>query len=167
MLMPGPDEEEVLKEEIEVRKDLMREKKDDPDDITHFELALINTKNKALVIDCAVIHGHVIFNKVMTCSDEGLKRSQQTWLRKLQSQRSAYFGPRFETLSEPVQTNLVEYLYEVGLHPEIGLAVEYLSWNKEQRLYMEWLKNTYMMMCSPEKAALWLAPIQDKLEDKQ
>jgi len=42
-----------------------------------------------------------------------------------------------------VQNSFVQYLYELGVRPEIGLAVEYLSWNKEQRLYMAWLKDLY------------------------
>ena len=46
-------------------------------------------------------------------------------------------------LSEPVQNSLVEFLYESGVHPEIGLCVEYLSWNKEQRIYMSWLSSMF------------------------
>ena len=53
----------------------------------------------------------------------------------------AYNGPTFTNLSEPVQNTMLEYLYECGLRPEIGIAVEYLSWNKEQRLYMAWLRD--------------------------
>jgi hypothetical protein len=37
----------------------------------------------------------------------------------------------------------VEYLYSAGVRPEIGLCVEYLSWNKEQRMYMGWLRDFY------------------------
>lgn len=38
---------------------------------------------------------------------------------------------------------MIEYLYAMGLRPEIGLCIEYLSWNKEQRLYMAWLRDMY------------------------
>lgn len=34
-------------------------------------------------------------------------------------------------LSEPLQSNLVQYMYEVGVHPDLALCLEYLSWNKE------------------------------------
>lgn len=37
----------------------------------------------------------------------------------------------------------MEYLYASGVRPELALCVEYLSWNKEQRLYMAWLKALY------------------------
>ena len=49
----------------------------------------------------------------------------------------------FHTLSEPVQNSIVEYIFAVGVRPEIAACVEYLSWNKEQRLYMAWLRETY------------------------
>ena len=42
-----------------------------------------------------------------------------------------------------MQNSLVQYLYGAGVHPEIALCVEYLSWNKEQRLYMEWLSQLF------------------------
>ena len=54
-------------------------------------------------------------------------------------------------LSESIQTSFVEYLYECGLNPEIGLAVEYLSWNKEQRLYMAWLRDLYHFVSKDTK----------------
>jgi hypothetical protein len=56
----------------------------------------------------------------------------------------AYCGPDFKSISEPVQNAMIEYLYENGVRPELGLAVEYLSWNKEQRLYMAWLRDLYL-----------------------
>ena len=57
--------------------------------------------------------------------------------------RRTYQGPSYNSLSEPLQNELIAYLYTLGVRPEVGLAVEYLSWNKEQRLYMDWLKRMY------------------------
>ena len=37
----------------------------------------------------------------------------------------------------------MEFIYSAGVSPEIALCVEYLSWNKEQRLYMAWLRDMY------------------------
>lgn len=53
---------------------------------------------------------------------------------------------KYPILSEPLQTCLVDFYYAIGLRPEIGLIVEYLSWNKEQRLYMAWLRDMYLFM---------------------
>ena len=37
----------------------------------------------------------------------------------------------------------MQYLYEAGVHPELAICVEYLSWNKEQRGYMRWLSKMF------------------------
>jgi hypothetical protein len=64
----------------------------------------------------------------------------------MQTDKHLYKGPSYENLSEPVQNSIVQFLYEAGVRPEIGLAVEYLSWNKEQRLYMKWLRDLYFFL---------------------
>ena len=46
-------------------------------------------------------------------------------------------------LSEPMQNSIVQFLFEAGVHPEIAICVEYLSWNKEQRVYMSWLGSMF------------------------
>ena len=48
----------------------------------------------------------------------------------------SYGGPRWEFLSESLQLSLMNYLYSLGVRPDIGICVEYLSWNREQRLYV-------------------------------
>lgn len=75
------------------------------------------------------------------------------WVDKMWKKRNNAFynklhGPIFTFLSEPLQNSIIEYFYSVGLNPEIAMCVEYLSWNKEQRLYMAWLKNLYLFMLS-------------------
>lgn len=50
-----------------------------------------------------------------------------------------------------MQKNLVEYLFSLGIRPEIGICVEYLSWNREQRLYMSWLRDIYSQMFLEKK----------------
>ena len=52
-------------------------------------------------------------------------------------------GPQWDYLSENLQANLMRYIFSAGVRPEIGLCVEYLSWNKEQRLYMGWMRDLY------------------------
>ena len=55
-------------------------------------------------------------------------------------------GPKWDFLSENLQGSLINFLYSSGIHPDLGLCVEYLSWNREQRLYMGWLRNLYSVM---------------------
>jgi len=71
------------------------------------------------------------------------------WFDKLKARKDSKFhgvchGPKFGFLSEPLQESLMEYYFGVGLRPEIGMCVEYLSWNKEQRMYMAWLRDLYL-----------------------
>ena len=40
-------------------------------------------------------------------------------------------GAKYMLLSENLQKALIEYLFAIGVRPEIGLCVEYLSWNKD------------------------------------
>ena len=49
-------------------------------------------------------------------------------------------GPKFDNLSAQLQENFVEYVHAVGVRPEVALCVEFLSLNKEQRMYMRWLQ---------------------------
>ena len=37
----------------------------------------------------------------------------------------------------------MRYIFSAGIRPEVGLCVEYLSWNKDQRLYMGWMRDLY------------------------
>jgi len=48
------DENELLKEEIEARKNPFEDKMDHKEDITRFEISLVNTKNEAFCVNCFV-----------------------------------------------------------------------------------------------------------------
>ncbi len=143
MMNKEEEDEEALREEIEERGTRDRDKAfDDTDDQTCFEITIVNKHNQALCIDAKVYNGDITFNKTRLLMQDGLAVSQRTWLEKGKS-NSTYKGPKFAQLSEPVQDSLVEYLYSIGLRPEIGIVIEWLSWNKEQRMYMSWLKRVY------------------------
>ena len=75
--------------------------------------------------------GGIIISKVNMIMEDGLRESQRTWMKRIKAKSLSYDGPRYDSLSEPLQNALVDYLYSVGVRPEIGIAVEYLSWNKE------------------------------------
>jgi len=115
---------------------------DHEDDKTNFEIAIINKRNMALVLDCQTQDGQITFGKIQLSSDNGLEYAKSSWYERQKQKR--YHGPTFTHMSEPVQNSIMEYLYECGLRPEIAIAVEYLSWNKEQRLYMAWLRDLFL-----------------------
>ena len=147
--MMGYDEEAIKKEYKEGMKVPNQALLDDEEDNTCFEIAIINKNNTALVTDCRVRMGEVQFDRfflVPKDADEFVKEG--IWFHKtMKKQKNKFYGvthgPRFTFLSENLQNAMVEYLYAVGLRPELAMCVEYLSWNKEQRMYMAWLRDLY------------------------
>lgn len=53
------------------------------------------------------------------------------------------YGPKWIYLNENIQGDIMRFLFTAGIRPELGICVEYLSWNKEQRLYMGWMRDIY------------------------
>ena len=52
-----------------------------------------------------------------------------------------YPGPEFNSLDERVQTGIMEYLEGFGVNEHMGAFIECMSLDKDQRLYMQWLKD--------------------------
>ena len=155
MLGGDYDEEQEMKDELEARSTADQDKAfDDKDDQTCFEISIVNKHNEALSLDARVYNGEITFNKVNLIRNDALKVVNQTWLQRSKSQSVDYTGPKFAQLSEPVQDALVEYIYAAGIRPEIGIVIEWLSWNKEQRLYMSWLKGLYSHLFMSDKLAI-------------
>lgn len=59
---------------------------------------------------------------------------------------SKCYGPKWMYLNENIQGDIMRFLFTAGIRPELGLCVEYLSWNKEQRLYMGWMRDIYTQL---------------------
>ena len=50
-------------------------------------------------------------------------------------------GPDFSTLDERIQQSFMEFLGDIGINEETGSFIEVMSFDKDQRLYLNWLKN--------------------------
>lgn len=104
--MMGYDDEAMAKEHKEAMKDPSEPYLDDEDDFSHFEIALINKQNKALVSDCRVRQGEVTFDRffiVPKDADKFVKNG--IWFHKLYFKENNPFygvthGPKFAYLSE-------------------------------------------------------------------
>merc|ERR1719277_2531642 len=59
---------------------------------------------------------------------------------------SSYNGPDFEDLDDKLQEALDEYLAELGMSSEVCDFVDALAVDKEQREYVNWLKNVQKFM---------------------
>lgn len=40
----------------------------------------------------------------------------------------------------------MRFMFIAGIRPEIGICIEYLSWNKEHRLYIGWMRDIYALL---------------------
>ena len=148
------DEDSVIQEEMEARRYKLKPFVDHDDDQTLFEISIVNRSNQCMTYSCFSHNGEIIINKVQVTPENGIEQAKEQTLNRLSSRlqgrteqtskstkkSTSYPGPQFKNLSEPIQNVLVSYLYEVGVRPELALVCEYLSWHKEQRIYMGWLR---------------------------
>jgi complement component 1 Q subcomponent-binding protein len=51
-----------------------------------------------------------------------------------------YMGPDFQTLDEKLQEELQNYFESLGVNSELASFVQVLTVDKDQRLYLNWLK---------------------------
>ncbi|CDW79904.1 mitochondrial glycoprotein [Stylonychia lemnae] len=145
------DERAEMKAKIEAKKMPGQELIDDQYDRCKFEVSIVNKKNQALVCDLSLRMGEIIIDELFIVKDDADEFVQNHWFdiknKKTNNKFYSKVHPfKYKYLSENVQVNLTEFFYAIGLRPEIGLCVEYLSWNKEQRLYMRWLKDMYIRL---------------------
>ena len=59
------DEEEIMKEELEARRDKRKSIMDHVDDRTNFEISIINKKDMCLTVDCQSYNGDITFGKLL------------------------------------------------------------------------------------------------------
>merc|ERR1711957_262385 len=52
-----------------------------------------------------------------------------------------YMGPDFQTLDEKLQEEFQNYFEGLGINGELASFVQVLTVDKDQRLYLNWLKN--------------------------
>ena len=132
---------------------------DHDDDETQFEICVIDKENKGLIIECFLKQGEISFGRILSVYKDALsicKLSQMSRRKHMVSgvqfpASEISRGPLWNFLSERLQENFVSYFISLGIKPEIGLVVEYLSWNKEQRNYMGWIRDFYSYLYNPNK----------------
>eukprot|EP01016_Furgasonia_blochmanni_P050984 TRINITY_DN7955_c0_g1_i3.p1 TRINITY_DN7955_c0_g1~~TRINITY_DN7955_c0_g1_i3.p1 ORF type:complete len:219 (+),score=73.62 TRINITY_DN7955_c0_g1_i3:65-721(+) len=106
-------------------------------DYCDFTVYLIREgSNEALVYECMTYDSEINVSYVNTVNDVEAHKK----LSRLERSTVYYPGPDFQTLDERVQTALLEYLKSFGVNEEVAVFIEHMSLDKEQRLYMRWLK---------------------------
>lgn len=104
--MMGYNEDETQKDYIESMKNPAEKLLDDDDDESFFEIALINRKNSALVTDCKVRMGEIVFDRFFIIEKDADKFVKSgIWFDKTMKKGEFYgqtHGPKFAFLSENI-----------------------------------------------------------------
>lgn len=106
-------------------------------DYCDFLVYVVKPNGKAIAYDCSSFDSEIQVNGVTLVDDVEAHKQSNRYDRISNS----YNGPDFNTLDERLQTSLVEYLKAVGVNEEVAAFIEHVSLDKEQRLYMKWLKD--------------------------
>ena len=160
----GYDEDSIREEYEEAMENPLDGISDHEDDTSQFEICIIDKNNSGLIVECFLKEGEIHFGRILSIYKNALeicnlgmwkRRSLKVSLNNMSvvdfQQSELSRGPLWNFLSENLQENFVKYLVSLGIKPEIGLVVEYLSWNKEQRNYMGWMRDFYSLMFNQNK----------------
>lgn len=111
-----------------------------PTNMVDFQL-LINKTGQVggFLVDAVVMDSQVSINAVHCAKD--LKDLHSKFLTG-RIDPDTYQGPDFSTLDESVQTAFTEFIAELGVNEECASFIEMSSLDKDQQLYMNWLKTS-------------------------
>jgi hypothetical protein len=110
-----------------------------PENMTEF-VVRVNKKGEksGLLVDATLIDASFEFNTIQYHED--LNQAYDNFYVQNKA-TDIYTGPEFNTLDERVQSEFSEFLNSLGINEELGSFMQVLSVDKDQRLYLGWLKN--------------------------
>jgi len=118
-------------------RDYYEGKVEPKEDSGRFIIILVDKFKKAVRFDCTYSKNEVVILSVTFSPDASKFESPNLF----ECQKDREYSAKFDNLSTRLQKRFVEYLYSMGIPPDIGSIAEFVSINKEQRLYMNWLKD--------------------------
>jgi len=92
-----------------------------------------------MVFECTSVNSEIEVNYCNVVEDIE-KHKALSKVERTKHFGSHYSGPEFNTLDERLKTGLQDYLKSFGITEELAVFIEHVSLDKEQRLYMKWLK---------------------------
>jgi hypothetical protein len=66
------DDDYIMKEDIEERRNPIESVADHEEDQTIFDLTMVNKSDMALNVDCSIYNGEIVFGKMRVFSSNGL-----------------------------------------------------------------------------------------------
>lgn len=94
-------------------------------------------ESSGFLVDAIVMDGQININHVYVAENV---QEFHTKVMTGKVDPDLYSGPEFGTLDENLQTSFVDFLNEVGVNDEAAAFIEVTSIDKDQSLYINWLK---------------------------
>jgi hypothetical protein len=111
-----------------------------PENMTEFIVRIIKKGGKSgLLIDASSIDTSYEFNSIQYSEDVNTLHTDYVNQKTVDN----YTGPAFNTLDDRLQTEFNEFFSSLGINEELMSFLNVLSVDKDQRLYLKWLKNMH------------------------
>jgi hypothetical protein len=108
--------------------------------MTEFIVRIIKKgTSKGVLIDASSIDTSYEFNSIQYSEDVNALHNDYINQRTVDN----YTGPAFNTLDDRLQTEFTEFFGSLGINEELMSFINVLSVDKDQRLYLRWLKNVH------------------------
>ena len=125
---PFPQEEESGNQESE----------QEHGNVTDFQVIVQKSgKTSGFIVDAVVMNSNININHIYVA--DNVNEFHSKYLEG-KVDNDLYQGPDFSTLDETLQTAFLDYLNELGINDETAAFIEVTSLDKDQRLYVNWLK---------------------------
>ena len=107
------------------------------DDYVDFTVVVNNSSGKYFVAECSCVEGDIQIGFCNVVSDPIAYKA----LNPFNNTHNSFKGPDFNTLDDRLQEALLDYLRSLTIDEELGTFIEHVSLDKEQDLYVKWLKD--------------------------
>jgi complement component 1 Q subcomponent-binding protein len=115
-----------------------------PENMTEFTVRVIKKGAKnGLLVDASSMDTSFEFNTVQYAEDVTALFNDYI------NQKSVdfYTGPAFNSLDERVQSEFTDFMTSLGVNEELMSFMNVMSVDKDQRLYLKWLKSVQNFFC--------------------
>ncbi len=110
----------------------------DPERILDFYVTISkNGKTSGVLLECVTMDSSVNINQIHF--SEEIATYTNNYFSAVVNEN--YSGPEFKTLDERLQQEFLELFIQLGIDDNLGSFIEVISVDKDQRLYINWLKN--------------------------
>jgi len=139
----GDEGEEEGQEDAQKNQDEEGEGQFGDQNFADFTVYITQENGRTLAFECTSYDSEININFVSVVSDvEAHKQGAKL-------ERTVGYSADFSILDERLQTGFLEYLKGFGINEDVALFVEHYSQDKDQRQYMQWLKDVNEFIAKP------------------